>query len=107
MLILFCTLKIIPFPQVRGSFSKILKEGSIYRIFLFSIAVYAFKNIFAGVLITAILFASVHSQYPTSMQLIVGLASVFFSIAYIRPGTLLAALWAHQLSDMILDSILI
>jgi membrane protease YdiL (CAAX protease family) len=81
-------------------------EELTYRVFLFSIAAYTFKNIWIGVLIAAILFASIHTQYPISMQVIVGLASVFFSLAYIRSKTVFATLWAHQLSDMILDSIL-
>lgn len=81
-------------------------EELTYRVFLFSIAAYAFKNISAGVLISAVLFASIHTQYPVSMQFIVGLAAIFFSMAYIRSGTILSALWAHELSDMILDSIL-
>lgn len=81
-------------------------EEMTYRVFIFSIAAYAFKNVWVGVFISAVLFALIHNQYPASLQFIVGLAGVFFSIAYIRSGSILAALWAHQLSDMILDSLL-
>lgn len=82
-------------------------EELTYRVFLFSVAAYALKSIPAGALVSAVLFALIHNQYPVSMQIAVGLAALFFSAAYIRSGTIFAALWAHQLSDMILDSILI
>lgn len=82
-------------------------EELTYRVFLFSIAAYAFRNIWVGILVSAVLFAWIHNQYPVSMQIVVGLASMFFSFAYIRSRNVLAALWAHQLSDMILDSILL
>lgn len=82
-------------------------EEFTYRVFLFSVAAYAFRHIWIGVLISSFLFAVIHSQYPTSMQIIVGLASVFFSLAYIRSNSLWSAILAHELSDAILDSILI
>lgn len=82
-------------------------EELTYRVFLFSVAAYTFRNIGAGVVISAVLFASIHTQYPISMQIIVGLAAIFFSVAYIRSSSILSALCAHQLSDMILDSILL
>lgn len=82
-------------------------EEFTYRVFLFSIAAYAFRNIWLGIFISAILFAAVHTQYPISMQIIVGLAGFCFSLAYVRTGTILSGLFAHQLSDMILDSILV
>jgi membrane protease YdiL (CAAX protease family) len=149
MLLGFCALKILPWPQVRGSISKVAKEGTLwglliciptiplalylgfklgfapnwqnilgnvisntyeeltYRVFLFSIAAYAFRSVWVGIFIASILFASIHNQYPFSMQLIVALASVFFSGAYLRSRSVLGALWAHELSDMILDSVLL
>lgn len=149
MLIFFYRKRIIPLPGIRGSFSVIAREGSIwgllicaptiplalylgfhlgfapnweniignivsnsyeeltYRVFLFSITAYSFKNIWIAIVITALLFASIHTQYPLSMQVIVGLASIFFSLAYLKSATILSSLWAHQLSDMILDSILL
>lgn len=82
-------------------------EELTYRVFLFSVATYAFRNVWAGILISAFLFATIHNQYPISMQIVVGLAAVFFSLAYIRSGTILGSLWAHELSDMILDTILL
>lgn len=91
---------------VGNIFSNFYEEFT-YRFFLFSVAAYAFRNIWAGLLTSALLFAIVHSQYPLSMQLIVGLAGIFFSMAYLRSGSILSALLAHQLSDMILDSILV
>lgn len=81
-------------------------EEFTYRFFLFSVAAYAFRNAWAGMLISSFLFAVVHGQYPLSMLLVVGLAGIFFSLAYLRSGSILAAIWAHQVSDMILDSIL-
>jgi hypothetical protein len=97
-------------PKWHGILGNIISnsyEELTYRVFLFSVAAYAFRNIWIGVFISALLFTFVHSQYPVSMQIIVGLASMFFSIAYIKSETILAALWAHELSDMILDSILL
>lgn len=82
-------------------------EEFTYRVFLFSIAAYTFRRVWIGILISALLFASIHTQYPLSMQIIVALAAIFFSLAYIRSNSILSALLAHELSDAILDTILL
>lgn len=82
-------------------------EEFTYRIFLFSIAAYTFRRVWIGILISALLFASIHTQYPLAMQIIVALAAIFFSLAYVRTNSILAALLAHELSDAILDTILL
>ena len=82
-------------------------EEIIYRAFLFLIVTYTFKRVSIGILFSAILFGIVHNQYPISLQITVGFAGICFSLAYIRSNSILAALLAHQLADMILDSILI
>lgn len=82
-------------------------EEFTYRIFLFSVAAYTFRRVWIGVLTSALLFASIHTQYPLSMQTIVALAAIFFSLAYVRSNSILSALLAHELSDTILDTILL
>lgn len=82
-------------------------EEFTYRVVLLSISAYAFRSIWLGIIITAILFAVIHTQYPISLQIVVGLAAIFFSLAYVRSKSIFAALFAHQVSDMILDSILV
>jgi membrane protease YdiL (CAAX protease family) len=97
-------------PNWQGILGNIISnsyEEFVYRVFLLSVAAYAFKNLWAGVLVSAILFGIVHSQYPLSMQIIVVLAAVFFSMAYLRSKSIWSALLAHQISDMILDTILV
>ncbi|MDP7322235.1 MAG: CPBP family intramembrane metalloprotease [Bacteriovoracaceae bacterium] len=96
----------INWPSILGNVISNSYEEITYRVFLFSIAAYTFRNIWISVLFVALLFALGHTQYPISMQIIVGIASVCFSMAYIRANSVFAAILAHQVSDMILDSIL-
>ena len=82
-------------------------EEFTFRVFLLSISAYAFRNVWSGIFITSILFALMHAQYPLPMQILVGMVSLFFTLAYVRSKSFFAALLAHQLADMILDTILV
>tara|TARA_Y100001958_G_C21246837_1_gene577625 strand:- start:6005 stop:6667 length:663 start_codon:yes stop_codon:yes gene_type:complete len=97
----------INWQSILGNIISNTYEEMTYRVFLFSVSAYVFKNTGAGIIMSAILFAAVHTQYPLLLQIDVGLAAIFFSLAYLRTNSLFTALWAHQLSDMILDSILL
>lgn len=92
--------------NILGNFISNTYEEFTYRVFLFSVAAYAFRSLWMGILVTALLFAIIHTQYPASLQIVVGLASISFSVAYLRSGSILAAILAHQFSDMILDTFL-
>lgn len=93
--------------SILGNIISNTYEEITYRVFLFSVSAYVFKNTWAGIITSATLFAVIHTQYPLLLQVDVGLAAIFFSLAYLRTNSLFTALWAHQLSDMILDSILL
>jgi len=93
--------------SIAGNIISNFYEEFSYRFVLFSVAAYAFNNIWAGAIISALMFAVVHTQYPLTLQIVTGLAGLFFSIAYLRSGSLFAALVGHELADAILDSILL
>lgn len=81
-------------------------EEIAYRGLILSAALYAFRRRWLAVLLSAAVFAGTHASYPPHLIALVGLAGVIFGAVYVRTGNLLAPWLAHQLSDMVLDTIL-
>ena len=94
--------------KILGNIVSNSYEEFVYRFFFFWISCYLFKNKkWIPIILVNIAFGLVHDQYPIIIQATVAIAGVCFSLAYLRAKSLLAAILAHQIADMILDTILI
>lgn len=90
--------------SVLGNLFSNFYEEFIYRGLWLSALAFAFRSRWAGAVGSSIIFGLSHSQYPLMMQAMIAVCSLLFCVARYR-GSLWAPYIAHQLSDMILDSL--
>lgn len=95
----------LPWLMVGNVFSNMYEE-IIYRGLMIHVGLAGLQNRHLALLVTAVVFAAVHTQYPWSLRLVMLPAAWLFGFAYVRSGSLLAPWIAHQVVDMIGDTIL-
>ena len=96
----------VNFYSIFGNIFSNLYEEVVYRALLLPAALLLLRNKWLALLVPTIIMAATHANYPWYLQLCVGLASLVMSLAYYETGNLFAPWLIHQLSDMVLDSIL-
>ncbi len=94
-----------PYSAAGNMFSNFYEELA-YRGLVFSGLLFSLRWRWLAVVLSGLVFACTHSSYPLFLQAGVGVAGVVFSLVYLRTGSILAPWIAHELSDVILDSIL-
>lgn len=77
-----------------------------YSALFFATAVLLTKRIWTGAIIVGVIFGLSHSDYPLAFRILTGVAGFLFSTSYAQTGSVLAPYIAHQLSDIILDTLL-
>jgi|GEM_PF-2041204 len=87
-------------------FSNFYEEVE-YRALLIPASLYLFRNKWAAFSISAVIMAAAHYDYPLQLQVCVGTASFITAVIYFETGNLLAPWISHQLSDVVLDAILV
>ena len=92
--------------SILGNLFSNLYEETFYRVLLIPVLLYAFRNAAAAVVGSSLIFALTHHAYPFFLQVAVFAAGLCFGLAFLRTGNLLAPWAAHQLSDVVLDTIL-
>ena len=82
-------------------------EEVVFRGLLLGSLAYAFRRASPAVLLSALAFAGTHWSYPLPLVGATAVAGLIFGVVYVRTGNLLAPWIAHQLADLVLDSILV
>ncbi|WP_412470001.1 MULTISPECIES: type II CAAX prenyl endopeptidase Rce1 family protein [unclassified Halobacteriovorax] len=86
-------------------FSNYYEEIS-YRALLVGVSLALFRNKWIAIVIPSLIMVSTHTQYPFEFKCLVFLGSCFFSYVYIRTSNLVSSWSSHQVSDIVLDTIL-
>lgn len=94
------------FFSIIGNIFSNTYEEFVYRIFVFLGTIYLFKDIRIGLVVSASIFGLSHSDYPWDFQILVALMGGIMSLSYLRTRSFASVVIAHQVVDIIVDSIL-
>jgi len=89
-----------------GNVFSNLWEEVVYRGWIGSAMLGATGSRAAAVLMSGAVFAYTHSNYPPALQAFVGATGAGLMLLWLRHRSLFAPWLAHQLLDMILDTVL-
>ncbi|MBY0383941.1 CPBP family intramembrane metalloprotease [bacterium] len=118
---LFCCLITIPFAYKYGYhlgfnfdlekaigniFSNTYEEFQ-YRVLIFFGALYLFQRLIPAALLSGLVFALSHSNYPIEIQATIMITGTLTAVSYFRTKSFVTAILIHQIIDLILDTILI
>ena len=78
-----------------------------FRVLVMSGFLYLFRNRLLAIMGSSIIFGLVHQQYSIGMMLLVMFDGVIYSLLYLKTRNVIAPWFSHQISDLILDSILV
>ncbi|WP_394844163.1 CPBP family intramembrane metalloprotease [Pendulispora brunnea] len=81
-------------------------EELIGRALVFTAAWYALGSRVAAALLSGLVFALMHEQYPLPLRAVVAFGGFVWSWIYARTGNFLAPWLSHQLADMVIDVLL-
>jgi membrane protease YdiL (CAAX protease family) len=98
-------LKPEPWLMLGNCFSNMYEEIE-YRGFLMTVLTAVTRRPWAAVVGSAVVFAMAHTQFPMPARLGVIVVGIIFGCAYERSGSLVAPWIAHQVGDMVGDTVL-
>ena len=75
-------------------------EEIFYRGFIFVGLLYFLRRAWPAIVISALMFGFIHTQYPLELKFIVFVVGIVFGFLYYRTGNLLAPWIAHQVADL-------
>lgn len=89
-----------------GNLFSNLYEEIIYRGLLLVAVGRALDSRILAVVLTSVLFGAVHTQYPLSGRIVVGVMGAVAGLAYLKTGSLWAAWLNHMTVDVLMDTFL-
>ena len=96
-----------PMPwTMAGNVLSNLFEEIVYRGFLIQAGVVALGHRHLAIAVSALVFAAAHEQYPWEYRVVMLPVAWLFAFAAVRAGSLLAPWIAHQVLDVVADTVL-
>ena len=92
--------------DMAGNIFSNMYEEIEYRALLLPASLLMLRKKWLALIVPAVIMAATHANYPWYLQACVGFASLMMTLAYYETGNLFAPWLIHQLSDMVLDTIL-
>jgi len=96
----------LDFWSITGNIFSNAYEEIIYRGLIFTGILYCFRNPWAAILASGVIFGWSHHQYDLFTRFGVGVCGMVLGYLYYNTGNLLAPWTMHQVTDTIVDTIL-